>query len=244
MSSTLPRQTALPPGYVVRRMAGDDWEQAGRPFDGGERANRHPRTVCRYEPFVRASCADRPRIVRPRGCRVLRGVRRRGARRVPRHRPMRSHRAISAGRYDARHRRRGRASHLLGVAACWAADHGCENWVIVTEATNPAGRVYRSVGFEPDTASVQAYRSLTRPLPYVGTMGACPPKRLRTRSSGAPLRNSATRGETLARIRALIHDADPPIAEEWKWAKPTPRRNACEVTTTAAFGRMSCTSRS
>lgn len=29
------------------------------------------------------------------------------------------------------------------------------------------------------------------------------------------------RGETLARVRQLIHDADPEIMEEWKWAKPT-----------------------
>ena len=29
------------------------------------------------------------------------------------------------------------------------------------------------------------------------------------------------RGETLARIRQLIHDADPDIEEEWKWAKAT-----------------------
>jgi hypothetical protein len=27
------------------------------------------------------------------------------------------------------------------------------------------------------------------------------------------------RGETLARVRRLIHDADPDIQEEWKWAK-------------------------
>jgi len=27
------------------------------------------------------------------------------------------------------------------------------------------------------------------------------------------------RGETLARVRHLIHDADPDIVEEWKWAK-------------------------
>src|SRR3954471_7422114 len=30
------------------------------------------------------------------------------------------------------------------------------------------------------------------------------------------------RGETLARIRQLIHDADPEIEEEWKW-RGTPR---------------------
>jgi hypothetical protein len=28
------------------------------------------------------------------------------------------------------------------------------------------------------------------------------------------------RGETLAKVRELIHDADPDIVEEWKWAKP------------------------
>ena len=28
------------------------------------------------------------------------------------------------------------------------------------------------------------------------------------------------RGDTLARLRRLIHDADPEIEEEWKWAKP------------------------
>ena len=29
------------------------------------------------------------------------------------------------------------------------------------------------------------------------------------------------RGETLAHVRRLIHDADPDIEEEWKWVKPT-----------------------
>jgi hypothetical protein len=28
------------------------------------------------------------------------------------------------------------------------------------------------------------------------------------------------RGETLAQLRQLIHDADPDIEEEWKWEKP------------------------
>jgi hypothetical protein len=28
------------------------------------------------------------------------------------------------------------------------------------------------------------------------------------------------RGETLASVRQLIHDADPEVQEEWKWAKP------------------------
>jgi hypothetical protein len=29
------------------------------------------------------------------------------------------------------------------------------------------------------------------------------------------------RGETLARVRQLIHDADPEVEEEWKWEKPS-----------------------
>jgi hypothetical protein len=29
------------------------------------------------------------------------------------------------------------------------------------------------------------------------------------------------RGETLARVRELIHAADPAIVEEWKWEKPS-----------------------
>jgi hypothetical protein len=28
------------------------------------------------------------------------------------------------------------------------------------------------------------------------------------------------RGETLARVRKLIHDAEPDVIEEWKWEKP------------------------
>jgi hypothetical protein len=29
------------------------------------------------------------------------------------------------------------------------------------------------------------------------------------------------RGKTLAKVRAVIHEADPEIVEEWKWVKPT-----------------------
>ena len=29
------------------------------------------------------------------------------------------------------------------------------------------------------------------------------------------------RGKTLAKVREVIHEADPEIVEEWKWAKPT-----------------------
>jgi len=29
------------------------------------------------------------------------------------------------------------------------------------------------------------------------------------------------RGKTLAKVRQIIHDADPEVVEEWKWVKPT-----------------------
>jgi hypothetical protein len=29
------------------------------------------------------------------------------------------------------------------------------------------------------------------------------------------------RGKTLAKLREIVHEADPEILEEWKWAKPT-----------------------
>ena len=57
------------------------------------------------------------------------------------------------------HRGRGLAGHLLGVAARWALQHGAGRLVIVTESVNPAGRLYRSVGFAPDDRVWQAARS-------------------------------------------------------------------------------------
>jgi hypothetical protein len=49
------------------------------------------------------------------------------------------------GRYQSvetniSHRRRGLASHLLGIAAIWSHERGCKNWVIVAQETNDAGR--------------------------------------------------------------------------------------------------------
>lgn len=55
------------------------------------------------------------------------------------------------------HRRKGLASHLLGLAASWSKEQGCETWVIVTEETNAAGRVYRRAGFRSDIPAVNAY---------------------------------------------------------------------------------------
>jgi GNAT superfamily N-acetyltransferase len=57
------------------------------------------------------------------------------------------------GRYQsvlthAGHRGRGLAAHLVGLAATWLRAGGCDRLVIVTEEDNPAGRLYRRLGFD------------------------------------------------------------------------------------------------
>ena len=153
----LPTQTPLADGYTVRTIVGDDWEQSvARAVADNQRSGGHePASFARFArqraqakrrlhergiaAFFGAFCAD-----------VLvaeLGIVRCGT----------TARYQSVGT-DIAHRRRGLASHLLGVAARWAGERGCDRWVIITESTNPAGRVYRSVGFAPDTANAQAYR--------------------------------------------------------------------------------------
>lgn len=155
---TRPRRAPLPEGYTVRRLDGADWEQdlvrsvaendaTGEEdpesflhFARGQLTARQDLSARDLGAWFGAFTAD-DRLVADLG------IVRCGA----------------AARYqdvttDEDHRGRGLASHLLGVAAQWAADAGCEQWVIVTAATNPAGRVYRASGFAPDTGTVQAYR--------------------------------------------------------------------------------------
>lgn len=55
------------------------------------------------------------------------------------------------------HRRKGIASCLLGAASSWSIERGCDNWVIVTEASNDARRVYQRAGFQLAGGSVAAY---------------------------------------------------------------------------------------
>ncbi len=155
---TLPRQTPAPQGYAVRRLDGDDWAQSlARSLAENDRAEQReaPQAYARYatgQALARRKLSDQnvgatfgafkdDMLVAELG--IVR--------------------CADTARYqsvgtDEDHRRHGLASHLLGIAAAWAGDHGCNRWVIVTESTNPAGRVYRSVGFEPDTSNAEAYR--------------------------------------------------------------------------------------
>lgn len=156
-SSSAPHGAPLPDGYSVRRLGGDDW---GLVIDRelAENARTGEYESCAHEQFVRASVAARRELnerdvaayfgafANASLCAEL-GVVRCG----------------TTARYQAvatepEHRRRGLASHLLGVAATWSADAGCTSWVIVTETTNDAGRVYRRAGFAPDQGAVSAYR--------------------------------------------------------------------------------------
>lgn len=158
-TSELPRHTALPDGYEVRRLAGNDWEQTVRlAVDENSRAGSFDPES--YEAFSRVR-AERVRALSDRKDDVAAffGAFADGM--------LAAHLGIvrcdGTARYqnvltDEAHRRRGLASHLVGVAARWAAGRGCGRWVIVTETTNPALRVYRSVGFAPDGSNVQAYR--------------------------------------------------------------------------------------
>lgn len=69
------------------------------------------------------------------------------------------------------HRRRGLASHLVGVAADWAAARGCRQWVIIADTGSDAGRLYRSLGFDFVLRSSQAYRDPDRvTIPAAGAV--------------------------------------------------------------------------
>jgi GNAT superfamily N-acetyltransferase len=155
---TLPRRTPLAPGYTVRRLVGDDWEQdlARAVAENAATGEEDPESFLR---FVRGRLAGRQDLS-ARGLGAWFGAFTANDVLVA---DLGIVRCGSTARYqdvttDEAHRRQGLASHLLGVAAQWAADAGCDQWVIVTEATNPAGRVYRASGFAPDTSTVQAYR--------------------------------------------------------------------------------------
>lgn len=158
-TANVPRQRALPEGYEVRRLDGDDWDETVRlAIDENDRTGPFDRAS--FEAFSRARAATNRALCEKDG-------------EVAAYFGAFVGQLLAAqvgivccgttARYqnvvtDQPHRRRGLASHLVGVAARWAAARGCDRWVIVTETTNPAGGVYRNVGFELDRTYVEAYR--------------------------------------------------------------------------------------
>ena len=156
-TGTLPRQTPLAEGYTAGRIAGADWEQyARRAIRENEQAGEFDLET--HEKFVRARTRSR-RALSERNVAAFFGAFADGqlVADLGIVRCGRTARYQTVGT-DPDHRRRGLASHLLGRAARWAADRDCDRWVILTETANPAGRLYRSLGFEPDTGNAQAYR--------------------------------------------------------------------------------------
>lgn len=157
-SSELPRRAPAVPGYEVRRLTGPDWElQLARAIEDNAASGRHPaaafadyaerRTRQRRELCERGTAAwfgafCGSDLVAELGIVDCGGTAR--------------YQDVGT---DPAHRRKGLAGHLLWVAAQWAAAQGCVEWVIVTEATNEAGRLYRKAGFGPAPASVEAYRT-------------------------------------------------------------------------------------
>ena len=161
VTTVVPRTGPLPAGYVARELrTDDDWEQ----HIARELRDNADHEPVSHERFTRAR-TDSQRALTERGDAAFFGAFEDTALvadlGIVRCDDVARFQAVGT---DAEHRRRGLASHLLGLAASWAADQGCREWVIVTEATNPAGRVYRAAGFELADATVQAYRAPGAPV--------------------------------------------------------------------------------
>jgi len=155
----LPRLAPCPQGYAVRPLTTDaDWgariavELADNEESGEYEASSHER-------FVRARTDIQREVVAAGGALFVGAFDGDGR--------LAADLGIVVGDGLARyqdvgtrpeHRRRGLAAHLLGVAAQWAATQGVTRFVIVTGVDNPAGRVYRGVGFEPDRPTWTVYR--------------------------------------------------------------------------------------
>ncbi|MCW2758908.1 MAG: hypothetical protein JWO46_2654 [Nocardioidaceae bacterium] len=158
-TDVLPEQRQLAEGYVARPLAGDsDWDEHVR-LDMLHNDRTDKREPVRHEAYLRLRTTS-IRALCEQGTAAWFGAFHDGV-------LVADLGIVDCGagiaRYqsvgtDADHRRRGLAGHLLGLAAHWAGDQGCTRWVILTESDNPAGRLYRSLGFEEVVGNVQAFR--------------------------------------------------------------------------------------
>jgi GNAT superfamily N-acetyltransferase len=157
-TATMPHQASLPDGYTVHPLGSDDdWEQLVlRDLAVNDEESQHDRQS--HERFARARVAAY-RAMSERETALFVGAFRDGKLVAE----LGIVRCGSLARYqtvgtDPAHRGQGLCAHLLGVAGAWAGHKGAAQWVIVTAATNPAGRVYRRAGFAPAEPIVTAYR--------------------------------------------------------------------------------------
>lgn len=159
---TPPLSGPLPQGYIARQLTSEtDWAQAvERDLEENARTGEHEPES--FERFARRRRESQRRLDE-RGGGAWFGAFQAG-RLVA---DLGVVRCGTTARYQhvgtrADHRRRGLARHLLGVASRWSTSQGCDRWVICTESDNPAGILYRSVGFEPDLPNVQVWRAPAR----------------------------------------------------------------------------------
>jgi GNAT superfamily N-acetyltransferase len=156
-TDTLPKKQPLPAGYTARIFQEHDWETLTKRelAEGLSEGVYEPSVI---ESFVMETNANRKQLV-DSGRAAWFGAFFDGE--------MVANLGMvvcgETGRYQSvetniSHRRKGLASHLLGIAAIWSHERGCKNWVIVAQETNDAGRVYRRAGFSPDVSAVNAYR--------------------------------------------------------------------------------------
>lgn len=160
-TTTLPRKSPCPEGYSVRPFGEPDWQASlARAIAENTRTREHDADG--FARFTQRRTESRRTLVEQGHAQWFGAFDRDGT--------LVADLGIvlcdTTARYqdvgtDSAHRGRGLATHLLGVAAQWAADRGCTRWVIVTEETNAAGRVYRGVGLTPDSGSISAYRHPT-----------------------------------------------------------------------------------
>ncbi len=155
--TAIPHGSPLADGYTSRHLINSDWDQAvRRDIDENLRTREYDPVV--HERFVRESVAARRKLCEEGHAAwfgAFRGDALVAELGIVRCGDLARYQEVGT---DEAHRRRGLASHLLGLAAQWSADQGCDTWVIVTESTNDAGRVYRRAGFALTESQVNAYR--------------------------------------------------------------------------------------
>ncbi len=156
-SKAAPNQTALAEGYAVRLFTTDDWSAlvSAELEQNLKTGDYEPAT---HEKFVRQTSGARQALCATGNAAWFGAVR--DGELVA---SLGIVKCGSTARYQAvatneNHRRLGLALHLLGVAAQWSVDQGCDNWVIATEENNSAASVYRRAGFLPAEPSFSAYK--------------------------------------------------------------------------------------
>jgi GNAT superfamily N-acetyltransferase len=154
-SDAAPHPAPCPDGYASRPMTERDWDAVAA-YELAENARTGEHDEALYAPFIAARVASDKALEASACARFFGAFDEVGA--------LVAHLGVvvcpptlgrtGLARYAhvgtaLAHRRRGLAAHLVGLAGAWAAEHGALTWVICTETTNAAGRVYRRAGFRP-----------------------------------------------------------------------------------------------